>query len=298
MAVDRMRVRVVFSFELGAVAKRSNKDRAVALLLRSEGDGSERSREVVTVNVCAIVVYIVLKAVVGQEEIVSLSISEFAVVVKPTFWTGLMGSCDIVVVLFEPDVLLFGGSFNNSEFAGNTTMECTLDRSETKMPACEDDPVCLLNLDEVGLITMGWIEIGGSDVAAASEAKAEVDRILTDGVGISTSVALKVRESVVEIVEVRVRVNSTTDVVDTWFLEIFTATTAADMTVVAVEGEEDIVGKVENRVPKAVKVEVTTTAAAKLCPDFDVAAWTPRRDPSRAIVDARIWKTVDDFMTF
>lgn len=126
--------------------------------------------------------------------------------------------------------------------------------------------------------------------------KAEVDRVLTDGVGIFTSVALKVRESVVEIVEVRVRVNSTTDVVDTWFLEIFTATTAADMTVVAVEGEEDIVGKVENRVPKAVKVEVTT-AAAKLCPDFDVAAWTPRRDPSRAIVDARIWKNVDDFMT-
>lgn len=171
MAVDRICVRVVFSFELGAVAKRSNKDCAVALLLRSEGDGSERSREVVTVNVCAIVVYIVLKAVVGQEEIVSLSISEFAVVVKPTFWTGLMGSCDIVVVLFEPDVLLFGGSFNNSEFAGNTTMECTLDRSETKMPACEDDPVSLLNLDEVGLGMMEWIEIGGSDVAAASEAK-------------------------------------------------------------------------------------------------------------------------------
>lgn len=89
-------------------------------------------------------------------------------------------------------------------------------------------------------------------------------------------------------VEARVRVNSTTDV-DTWFWEIFTAT-AADMMLV-VEGE-DVAGEVENRVPKAVKVEVT---AAKFCPEF-AAAWTPG-DPSRAIVDPRIWKTVNDFMT-
>lgn len=89
-------------------------------------------------------------------------------------------------------------------------------------------------------------------------------------------------------VEARVRVNSTTDV-DTWFWEIFTPT-AADMMLV-VEGE-DIAGEVENRVPKAVKVEVT---AAKFCPEFS-AAWTPG-DPSRAIVDPIIWKTVNDFMT-
>lgn len=157
-------------------------------------------------------------------------------------------------------------------------MECTLDSSETKMPGYEDDPVCLLNADEVGK----------SGVAALSESKADVDRIPTDGVGIFTSVALKVRESIVEMFEVRVRVNSTTDV-DTWFWEIFTAT-AADMMLV-VEGE-DIAGEVENRVPKATKVEVT---AAKVCPDF-AAAWTPG-DPSRAIVDPRIWKTVNDFMT-
>ena len=67
-----------------------------------------------------------------------------------------------------------------------------------------------------------------------------------------------------EIVEVRVRVNSTTTDVDTWFWKIFIAVAA--MTVV-VEGE-DIAGEVENRIPKAVKVEVT---AAKLCPDFAAA---------------------------
>lgn len=157
-------------------------------------------------------------------------------------------------------------------------MECTLDSSETKMRGYEDDPVCLLNADEVGK----------SGVAPLSESKADVDRIPTDGVGIFTSVALKVRESVVEMFEVRVRVNPTTNV-DTWFWEIFTAT-AADMMLV-VEGE-DIADEVENRVPKAIKVEVT---AVKLCPEF-AAAWTPG-DPSRAIVDPRIWKTVNGFMT-
>ena len=202
----------------------------------------------------------------------SSTISEFAVA-KPTFWAGL-GSWEIVVAVFEN---VFGGLFDN-EFTGSTTVECTLDRSEKKMRGYEDDPVCLLNADEVGK----------SGVAALSESKADVDRIPTDGVGMFTSVALKVRESVVGMVEVRVRVNSTTDV-DTWFWEIFTAT-AADM-ILVVQGE-DIAGEVENRVLKTVKVEVT---AAKFCPEF-AAAWTPG-DPSRAIVDPRIWKTVNDFIT-
>lgn len=81
-------------------------------------------------------------------------------------------------------------------------VECTLDSSETEMRGYEDDPVCLLNVDEVGK----------SGVAALSESKADVDRIPTDGVGIFTSVALKVRESVGEIFEVRVRVNPKTNV--------------------------------------------------------------------------------------
>lgn len=68
----------------------------------------------------------------------------------------------------------------------------------------------------------------------------------------------------------------------TWFREIFTE--AADMTVV-VEGE-DISGKVENRVPKAVKVKVSE---AELSKEF-AAAWTPG--------DPRTWKTANDFMNY
>lgn len=79
------------------------------------------------------------------------------------------------------------------------------------------------------------------------------------------------------------RVNSTTEV-DTWYWERFTAS-AADM-ILVVEGEDIIAGQVENRVPKAVKVEVT---AAKLGPGF-AAACKPG-DSSRAIVDPTTWKT-------
>lgn len=82
LPVDRTRLRVGFSFELVAVAKRFDTEGAVGLL-RLEGDGSDSCREVVTVNVCAIVEYMVVK-MVGREEIVSSSISEFAVA-KPTF---------------------------------------------------------------------------------------------------------------------------------------------------------------------------------------------------------------------
>lgn len=124
--VDRMRVRVVFSFKLGAVAKRFDTEGAVALL-RLEWDGSDSCREAVTVNVCAIVEYMVVKTA-GQEEIVSSSISEFAVA-KPAFWAGLR-SWEIVVAVFKN---VFGGIIDN-EFTGSTKVECTLDRSEMKMP--------------------------------------------------------------------------------------------------------------------------------------------------------------------
>lgn len=92
-----------------------------------------------------------------------------------------------------------------------------------------------------------------------------------------------------EMVDVRVRVNSMTDVVDICFWKSSTA--AADMTTVVVEGE-DTVGKFENRVPKAVKVEVT---AAKLSPGL-ATTWTPV-DPTRATIYPGTWKTANDFMT-
>lgn len=110
----------------------------------------------------------------------------------------------------------------------------------------------------------------------------------TDGVGIFTLVSLNIRESVMEMVDARVRVNLMADV-DTLFSK---SSTATDEMTVVVE-VEDTIGKFENRVPKAVKVEVTV---AKLSPEL-AAAWTPG-DPSRAITDPRTWKTANDFMTY
>ena len=67
LPVDRTRVRVVFSFEPVAVAKSLDTEGAVGLLWL-EGDGSDSCREVVTVNVYAIVEYMVLKTV-GREQL-------------------------------------------------------------------------------------------------------------------------------------------------------------------------------------------------------------------------------------
>lgn len=136
-----------------------------------------------------------------------------------------------------------------------------------------------MDADEVGLGTSEGIELG---IVVLFESKA-ID------VGIFTLVSLSVRESVMEMVDVRERVNSTTDVVDIWFWKSSTAT--AEVTTVVVEGE-DTVGKFENRVPKAVNVEVT---AAKLSPGL-ATAWTPV-DPSRATIYPGTWKTANDFMT-
>lgn len=136
-----------------------------------------------------------------------------------------------------------------------------------------------MNADEVGL-----------GIVFLFESKAIVDKMPTDDVGIFTLVSLSVGESVMEMVDVRERVNSMTDVVDIWFWKSSTAT--AVMTTVVVEGE-DTVGKFENRVPKAVNVEVT---AAKLSPGWLAMAWTPV-DPSRATIYPGTWKTANDFMT-
>lgn len=89
-----------------------------------KGYGSDSFRDVVTMNEWVVVAYMVMKTV-GQEEIVNSSIA----VLEPTLWTGL-GSWELVVVIFEN---VFGGIFNN-ELIGTTAMECTLDRSEAKMP--------------------------------------------------------------------------------------------------------------------------------------------------------------------
>lgn len=110
----------------------------------------------------------------------------------------------------------------------------------------------------------------------------------TDCVGIFTLVSPNVRESAVEMVDVRVRVSSMTGDVDIWFWK--SSTVIAELMFV-VEGE-DTIGKFENRVPKAVKVEVTV---AKLNPGL-AAAWTPG-NPSRATIYPRTWKTANDIMT-
>lgn len=143
-----------------------------------------------------------------------------------------------------------------------------------------------MDADEVGLGTSEGIERG---IVVLFESKAIVDATPTDGVGIFNLVSLNVRESVMEMVDVRLRVNSRTDVVDIRFWKSSTAT--AEMTTVVVEGE-DTVGKFENRVPKAVKVEVT---AAKLSPRL-ATAWTPV-NRSRATIYPGTWKTATDFMT-
>lgn len=150
------------------------------------------------------------------------------------------------------------------------------------MSGCEDGPFCLLDADEVEL---GTSECGKSGIVVLFEFKANVGTIPTDGVEILT-LSFNARERVMEIVDVRVRVNAMTDV-DIWFWKSSTAT--AEMTVV-VEGE-DTIGKFENRVPKAVKVEVTV---AKLSPDA-ATAWMSG-DPSRTITDPRTWKTANNFM--
>lgn len=154
------------------------------------------------------------------------------------------------------------------------------------MPRCGDSPVCLVDADKVGL---EWIELGKSGIVVLLfECKANVDRVFTGGFGIFTLVSLNGRGIVTEMVDVRVRVNSMTDVVDIWFCKSSTAT--AEMTVV-VEGE-DTIGKFENRVTKAVNVEVNV---ATLSPEL-AAAWTPG-DPSKATTYPRTWKTANDFMT-
>lgn len=150
------------------------------------------------------------------------------------------------------------------------------------MSGCGDGPVCLLDADEVGLDTSGF---GKSGLVVLFESKASVGTIPTDGVEILT-LPFNARERVMEIVDVRVRAIAMTDV-DIWFWKSSTAT--AEMTVVA--ENEDTIGKFENRVPKAVKVEVTV---AKLSPEL-ATAWTSG-DPSRAITDPRTWKNANDFM--
>lgn len=100
-----------------------------------------------TVNVCVTDGYMVMKTV-DREEIVNSSIDELGLL-KPKFWRGL-GSWEAVVAVSE-DVV---GRISDKEFTGNTTVECTLDKSETKMPGCGgDDSACLLNPDEAGLGT-------------------------------------------------------------------------------------------------------------------------------------------------
>lgn len=139
---------------------------------------------------------------------------------------------------------------------------------------------------EVGLGASEGIELG---IVVLFESQAIVDTMPSNGVGIFTLASLIERESVMKLVEVRVRVNLMTDVVDIWFWKSSTETT--EMMTVVVE-PEDKVGKFENRVPKAVKVEVT---AAKLSPGL-ATAWTPV-DPSKATIYPRTWKTANDFMT-
>lgn len=135
-----------------------------------------------------------------------------------------------------------------------------------------------MDADEAGIGTSEGIELG---IVVVFESKAIVDTMSSNGVGIFTLVSLNVRERVMGMVDVRVRVNLTTD----------SSTETTEMMTVVVEGE-DKVGKFENRVTKAVKVEVT---AAKLSPAL-ATAWTPV-DPSKATIYPRTWKTANDFMT-
>lgn len=85
------------------------------------------------------------------------------------------------------------------------------------MPGCEEGSACLVDADEVGLGTSEWIELGKSGVVVLLKSKAIVDTMPTDCVGIFTLVSPNVRESAVEMVDVRVRVSSMTGDVDIWF---------------------------------------------------------------------------------
>lgn len=74
-----------------------------------------------------------------------------------------------------------------------------------------------MDADEVGLGTSeeAGIEVG---IVVFFESKAIVDTIPSNnGVGILTLVSVNVRESVMKMVDLRVRVKSMTDAIDIWF---------------------------------------------------------------------------------